>query len=313
MRQHLYRNKNLCPGSLNDIVLTDDIKEKIMINRIYHIKDEVKVMNQTINNFNTMNNYVAGMDAVEKIMKLANYKQLELVDFETRVEDEFRRNVRKLENDGFKKGFSLKHSDFMDIIDTLTKAIPGNRREDFIEHINFIYDAKKKRIRVYNASETWEDYLVSAGLNYLIAVIAGSYLESYEVYLIRKMTSTNNVLQNTELRKCIEDYYYFLSCFEIQPYVKGKYDAQALHNKDSPEYDEEPESNDTDAHVIVDRYSKIYADIYDNITNAQKRQMQKEVLDIIKSNSQNNVSEIDKDIIGLINIDAGFKLQVMEA
>jgi len=312
MRQHLYHLTKACPGTKRSLELTEEVKLDILENRVYHVKDDVKIMNQTINTFNTMNNFIANMDYVDKITKLANYKQLEIVDFETKVEDEFMRTVKKLDKDSFKYGFSLKHRDFMEIIDTLTNALRGDKRDEFIEHLNFIYDSKRKRIRVYNSGEKWEDFLVNAGLNYLIGTIASYYLESYEVYLIRKIHATNSTLcQQSEQHKCLEDYYTFLACFEVDPFVKGKYDAQILYSKDTPEYDEAPAPGDIDAYTIVDKFSKMYTRIYDSLTNAQKNNVHKEVLDIIKSNTQNTVTEIDKDILNLINIDEGFKLEIM--
>jgi len=310
MKYHLFKTKLTCPAVSNEITLSEDIKDKIMQNRIYHIPDEVKIMNQTINTYNTINNFVANMDSVEKIMKLAKYKHLEITDFETRVEDEYQRTVKKLEMDLFKYGFSLKHQDFMQIIDTLTKAIRGDQRNEFIEQLNFIYDPKRKRIRIYNSAEKWEDMLVNTGLNYLMGTIADYYLESYEIYLIRKLYKTSPSMHAQHL-KCLEDYYHFISCFDIDPYVKDKYDAQILYNKDTPEYDDAPDRADTSAHMLVDKYTAMYARIYDNITNAKKHTVYKEVLDIIKSNSQNTVTEIDKDIINLIHIDEGFKEELI--
>jgi len=314
MRTHFHKVQKVCPGSVKDIELTEEIKEHVLNNRVFHIPvDPSKVTNNVINNYNTMNNFVANMDAVEKIMHLASYKQLELVDFETKVEEEYQRNVKRLEKDSFKYGFTLKHQDFMQIIDTLTKVIRGNQRDEFIEQLSFIYDSKRKRIRVYNSSDKWEEVLVTTGLAYLVNTISGYYLEAYEIYLIRKICSNkSSITEVTFLQKCIEDYYRFISCFDVDPYVKGKHDAQVLYNKDDPQYDEEPADGDVSAHQIVDRFNKLYYTIYDDLTNAQKKTVHKEVLDIIKSNSENSVAEIDKDIIGLINIDEDFKKELMD-
>jgi len=310
MKNHLYETKKTCPCIVKNIELTDDIKEFIMTNRLYHIVDEVKVTNQTINNYNTMNNFIANMDYVEKITKLANHKQLEIVDFESQVEEEYQRTVNKLDRNTFKYGFSLNHQNFMEIIDTLTKALRGDKRNEFIEHINFIYDSKRKRIRVYN-SEKWEDLLVSAGLNYLISTIAAYYLESYETYLIRKINSAASIVQQTEQQKCLEDYYMFLACFDVDPYVKGKHDAQILYTQDSSEFNHTPTADDIDAHKLVDKFTGIYTRIDESLTNSQKRALHKEVLDTIKSNTKNTVTEIDKNILNLINIDEEFKTHIM--
>jgi hypothetical protein len=42
MRKHLMTLKNPCQGIVNDIILTDEIKNKILENRIYHIPKVTK-------------------------------------------------------------------------------------------------------------------------------------------------------------------------------------------------------------------------------------------------------------------------------
>lgn len=66
MKKHLFDNKNECQGVLNDVFLTDEIKNLIIKNRIYKIekKDDYresnsnKILNQTINQYNTINNMI---------------------------------------------------------------------------------------------------------------------------------------------------------------------------------------------------------------------------------------------------------------
>ncbi len=42
MIKHLYKRNKDCPGTVNDIELTDEIKEKILLNRIYKIPTLIK-------------------------------------------------------------------------------------------------------------------------------------------------------------------------------------------------------------------------------------------------------------------------------
>ncbi len=42
MYNHLYKRKKVCPGTQNDIILTDFIKEKILLNRVYIIPKKIK-------------------------------------------------------------------------------------------------------------------------------------------------------------------------------------------------------------------------------------------------------------------------------
>jgi len=310
MRHHLYNTKKVCQGQLNPLTLTDDIKQHVMDNRHYIIPDVNKVTNQIINNYNNVNNFIAGMDIIEKLTKYTEYKRLEISDFENKVEDLYQRDVKRLENDSFKYGYSLDKQDLMKIVDTISQAIRGNQRDEFIEDINFIYDVKRKRIHVYS-SDKWEEFLVQTGLRYLVETITMYYLESYEIYLIRKMQNCS-VPEQAKYYGCLEDYYRFIACFDVDPFVKDKNDNNILFNKDHPTYDEKVDRNDVEKHLLVDRYKKMYSDIKLNLTTAQKKTMQTEVTDILKSNTKHNISELDKSIIGIIKIDDEFKNELLE-
>lgn len=64
MRIHLFVNKKKCPGTKNVMDLTDEIKNIILENRVYNLPKEIHTptINNTINNFNTMNNYINNLD-----------------------------------------------------------------------------------------------------------------------------------------------------------------------------------------------------------------------------------------------------------
>ena len=101
MRRHLYERKDKCPGSANDIELTDEIKEKILLNRVYKIpkpqkntikKDKSEISKLTTNEYynyiylirpvecvlNNNNIYKVGMSVVKSanfnITRLSSYK-----------------------------------------------------------------------------------------------------------------------------------------------------------------------------------------------------------------------------------------------
>jgi len=321
MRYHLYETKKLCPATSNDIVLTDDIKEHILTNRIYKVKDEVKIMNQTINNIQMINNFVANMDVVEKLNRVTDYCQVEITDFEDRVESCYARDVKRLEADSFKYDYTLGQNNFMTIIDKLTKAIRGEQRDEFLEDISVVYDATNKRIKVYSGK--WEDYLVTNGLSHLIHTIVDYYLATYETYLIRKLCKNNITVKETStFMECIREYYRFIASFEIDPYCKGKLDKDLLQREDvdgaegvdgdaaatsdvnAPAADNDEEDEDED--FVAQRFTTIYNTEYSRLTNAQRKSVQKDVLDIIKTNSKFNIVQLDKDIIALVNIDPEF-------
>jgi len=311
MGNHYYRVIKSCPASLKEVVLTDTVKEYVMNNRVYHDKDDVKVTNQTINNYNTMNNFLANMNTIDKITRFAEYKQIELTSFEEKVEAKYEQHFEELTHDTFREPLELSQSQLMEIVDNLTKAIRGSQRTCFLEDFNFIYDSKRKRINIY--SGRWEEYLVVNGIEYLILNIKDYYLEAYEIYLMRNLCKSGiDISKVNRFTKCLEDYYHFLSCFEIKPYCKGKYDNQILYNKEDERFDQEPDELDRDGYIISERFSKMYNDIYGAITNTERKSKQKELLDIIKSNSKNNLEELDKNIIDLVKVDADFKEGIFE-
>ena len=301
MKKHLHLKNKPCPSTHHDIELTDDIKHHILDNRIYRIQDPVKITTQTLNNINMMNNFVANMDPLEKIKKITEYCQVEITDFEEKIESFYAKDIKRLENDTFKYGFELEENDFMMIVDKLTKVIRGDQRNEFIEEINVIYDTKSKRIKVYSGQ--WDVYLVNHGLKHLIHTIIEYYLEKYEIYLIRKLAKPVSILQNSSFMKCIRDYYRFIGCFEIQPFCNGKTDSQLLYSDD--------EENQNSEDRVARRFQALYETEYNGLTNAQRKAVHHNVLEIIKSNSKCNIAQLDKDIIGIVNIDPEFNKHLL--
>jgi len=301
IRYHLYDTKKACPAILKDIELTESIKEHILKNRIYHIPvvPPPPTITQTINNFQTMNNFIANMDPIEKIKHVTDYCRVEITDFEDRIVNDYAREIECLES-------SRPHDgklDFMTIVDKLTKAIRGEQRNEFFEEISVVYDTKRKRIKVYSGG--WEDYLVTNGLKHLIQTIVEYYLEKYEIYLIRKLSQSGiSLYDNTTYMDSIKEYYRFLAAFELHPFCRGKTDDQLLSDSDADENDYQEKEEDTDR--IVQRFETIYQTEYNNLPNGQRKTMHKNVLDIIKTNSKWNIAQLDKDIISLINMNSEF-------
>jgi hypothetical protein len=251
---------------------------------------------------------VAGMDTFEKLRQLTTYKQIDVIDFESKVEDTYLHTVKRLENDKFKQGFKLSDNDFLEIINTITKAIKGPQKDQYLEFLNFMYDHKKKRIKVYS-NEKWEEYLVEKGLQYVVTTIAEYYLETYECYQIRHICAQETVSpqESHSFYLCLEEYYKFIAAFDVEPFVKGKNDNQVMYNKDDARHHNVPSGDDFDAHDIVDRFNLFFGRIDDALTKAERRAIHKTVLDIIKTNAKDNVDELDKEVMNLLRIDDTFK------
>jgi hypothetical protein len=233
MRHHLYMTRKMCPSTKNPIELSDHVKEYVLEFRKYHTH-AVPTLGQTINLNYTYNTIIAGMDAIVKLQQLVDYKGVEVLDFESHVEDIYARTVKRLESNSFKHDFVLKKDDFLNAIDKITKAIENTPSTDetekikFLEILNFFYDSKRKRIRIYQA-DTWGDCLVEQGIKFLVETVVGYYFEAYEKYLLKHLgvyVMGNTMDQRMAvLETSLKDYYHFIACFEIDPYVFDKMDG----------------------------------------------------------------------------------------
>lgn len=293
MRLHLYARKKSCPAISNDIELTDVIKEHILNNRFYTIPKESKhgtqkMINQTINYNNTINNYVANMDILEKIAKYAAHTKLPHIGFEDHIrikyEDdaEYLRNPRNLRVESV----AMNHDDICMVIDSATKASQTGDRIDY----NILYDNFTKRIRLYEDGE-WVDSVLSYGLRKLIKTLQDHYLNDYEKYLIKKHENpTTHFGTKALIRDLIREYYKFISAFDRDPWVKGKSNNQIIDG--GYEF------------TIEETFMKIYRM---PISNTECKKIQKEVIDILKGNTKRNIEELNKKVINLIHMDDGFK------
>jgi hypothetical protein len=313
MRYHLFQRKrtDTCPSILSNIILTNEIKEHIIKYRKWMplaAHGDNKIVNQTINNYNVMQNFIAEIDIVEKLKHLAEYKGIAITDFPEQVQDMYAKTTRRLQLGNLKHHFLLERNDFINTLDLLTK-----RAETTMECMNFIYDHKRNRVRVFQ-NEQWEDFLVEQGLNYLVQTIADYYLEAYECYLIRKLYAYDNNVDThdritpaeyTRYEQCLREYYQFIGTFDVEPHVKNKNDNEILYP-------------DNDKRHFLDggenSLSHKYMRVYDNVilTIALRKNLQKKVLDILKTNAQDSIKDINKSIMGIINMDEEFKRNVVQ-
>ena len=93
---------------------------------------------------------------MKKLTHYVDYKDIEPIDFESKVENTYEDNVRMLENDEYKGGFQLKSHDLYDIANQLTKP-QSIENDSFFESLNIFLDNHKNRIMVYEGDrEKWK-------------------------------------------------------------------------------------------------------------------------------------------------------------
>lgn len=309
MRRHLFQVKKPCPGSKNLIELTDEIKHCIMDNRIYHIPKEEKPMqqiNNIINYNNTMNNFISGMNFIDKLNKYTEYKQIEIVDFDQSVEDRYASKVRRLENNQYKYGFSLSQQDILEIFDEVT-----SKRS--IEDLNLIYDNKYNKFKIY-VDGRWKDMLATSCIQNIVETVQSCFLNSYELYLIR-MTKSPSVLskQKQEYMEHLTEYYKFLGSFDVNPYIKGKNDNEILYNDNDDRYIEKVNDHEWEKFKIVDEYQKLYDQVCMGMTKSEINSIKRQVVDVVKTNSSKNIDELNKMIFDLFCTDMEFKESIIKS
>jgi len=295
MRRHFNR-KNKCHDK-NNLELTDEIKQTVLDNHRYHPPKKEKetvsnTINQTVNNYNTLNNFIGQMDTCEKISYLLGYENKQLQDLEDSLDKRFEKRIERLNNNSFKVPYQLTSSDFLKIINDVTKI---DKRQ--IECFNIIFDKKINRIKMYRDKQ-WEPFLLNIGIGELISLIKSYFLDTYENYLVRNIHGTNlNIVYRNSLSNHLNEYYRFISIFDLPPGILGLTDKEILG------YD----LKENNPNYLEEYCYKIYTDIKNELKIAEKTAIKKQISNIIKENTIQNVDELNKNIFSIMQYDTVFK------
>ena len=293
MRRHLYQNKRPCPTTSHDIDLTDDIKQYILDNRIYKVPtpQQPPTLVQSINTYNTMNNFVANMDTMDKLSTYLKFTGTNPIPLEDRVDDMFSDRYAKLKNDQYLYGYELSIEDIYDIIDEISQIDSSKK----IENLNVIYEETNKKVYVFDGE--WKQFRLKCAIKTLIHIIKSGYTNAYEAFLIRRLKNTSlSPFKKQQSKELLSDYYRFLAANEVLP---GVNDDSASGDIDS--LDDE----------VREEYHEFYKSIQDKLTLGEKNKTFKEVVYILQRNTKKNVDDLNKKIIGLIQIDEDFKNNIL--
>jgi hypothetical protein len=285
----------------HDIELTDTIKQYILNNRIYNVPKEpdtpqITTINNVINNYNLMNNIVNKMPAIEKITRYNEYKNIELVDFEDSIDERYHLQALKLNKSKF-KDYTLEYTDFKEIIDTITTISD-------VQKLNIIYDNVLDKLQIFCCGE-WVSFLTESGIKDIIEKIQGCYLNAYESYLIRKIYNEELTFNTKQkYKECLQEYYKFLSCFDILPFVKDKSDGEIL--------DSENNHDQSDFNIEEEWYAK-YKQIDDGLNKSEQNKVKREICNIIKNNSKASILELNKRVMEIVQMDEEFKKEIIQS
>lgn len=307
IKRHLYEMKGICPPMLKQIVLTDEIKRMVMAERIYVPMPEpipapppVNVMAQTaaqiINNNNqTVINYVANMDVLTKLQRLSQYNDTEIQNFDEKVADAYEDIALRFEEDGFRGGtVTYEHNKLIDMVYTMTKATDPN-----LTDFNVVYDKGNDRIFILDRGE-WVNHMKDEGIMYIIHILMDGHLDYYELYLVRKIEDLILLQQRAQLEESLVKYFQFIAAFNIKPHIYGKSDADVLN---TPCVSSDP----VEANRVVDKYNLLYHQTAQAMTTSQKKEIVRNVSNIVKANTVSNSKDLNKRILGMLKIDEDFK------
>lgn len=305
MKRHFYNKVRNCPAAKNDIELTDEIKQYVLANRRYHVQKQIiNTVHNTINNYHQINNFIASMDVMDKLNKYITHKNLEITDFEDKVDNRYKRNVKRLEDANFKGCFKLKLNDLLDIIDAVSTIFNG------VEDFNIMYDSQINKLKIFSYGE-WKTHLIDSGLKEIIETIQCCYLDSYECYLIKKLKcNSTDYHQRAVLREHLEEYYKFLACFNTMPFIYQKDDKQLQEIDIDTEIDNNRHT--VSLYNIEDEFMPIYFKMKEDIVTTEANKMKREVKDIIKKNTKSNVIDLNKKMVELFQMDEQFKNELLK-
>jgi hypothetical protein len=225
MQKHLYMLLKPCPKQENVIDLTEEVKQHILNNRVYHIpkKTETQILIQQINNNQQINNFITRMDTFEKINKVIAKSNIELLPFDEQITQEYGDQISKFATiDANLVDVYMKTDNFIQLIDKLTLT-------DNIDTMNVVYHKTSNRLSIFESDE-WETYPFDNGVRQLLDKIKLVFFDKYEEFLLDKLHLDDNLRERVTAKELLEEYYKFLVSFELRPFVFDE--PRLLHYKD---------------------------------------------------------------------------------
>jgi len=192
----------------------------------------------------------------------------------------------------------LKREDIIQIFDDISKA---HDKTD----LNLFYDSEMNRINIYDDG-CWEEMLLIKGLQRMMNVMQGYFLNAYECYLLRCIFGENySAVMKNNSREHLIEYYEFIAAFDIDPYVINKPDNEILFNADDDRF----LSMDKN-YRIEETIFPLYKNKKSKLSHANIEKKKRDVVDILKRNSKRNLHDLNRNIMDLIRVDEGFKKQI---
>lgn len=311
MYNHLYKRKKKCTEK-NPVDLTDEIKQYILDNGTWHpppvgnlstatsLTNCHNTINNTLNN-NIINNFIINSNLNAKLLRqiqavsvdnklsaLLKYGGKQLISFEDGLDQRFEKLVDRLDHDKHNQPLHrLKAEDFVKLVDQVTLADPNR-----MEQLNVWFDQEVSKLHLYRSEQQWELYLNLEGIKEIVQLLHSYYLYHYELYLIRNLHKDDrqHSHSNFELNQALNDLYTFCSYFRIEPAINGVSDKILLGHRLL-------ESTDS---YLEDRYTKLYSEILNKTRESDRKQMHRQLGNIIRNNTVHNISELNNQVVKML-------------
>lgn len=287
MHRHLNQLLKPCPKSENDIELTEEIKQKILRDRVYHIPKQTpqQIFIQQINNNQQINNYIAKMDTIDKIDRLNTKADVQLIPFGDQVIKDYGDIITMCnEVDTELSKLMLRKPDIMNIIDKLT-------RFDTIDTMNVVYDKTPNKLSIYDDG-VWESHEFENGVTQLVEKIKLSYLDNYEEFLLDKLDTDDFPRERQRAKEMLEEYYKFIVSFDLRPLILESQRSKIIE--------------------LNARYYNMYVKVKNNIKLSHAKELKRSVLQMVKANCSASVLELNKKMMDIICTDEEFKNIVLQ-
>lgn len=310
MHNHLYGRKKICPSEKEDVTLTDEIKETIMLKRIYHppplqpqqplpqqpqVAQSVNI-NQHINTYHNVGNYINTMcyhlSDADRLSKFVVYNEKELISLDDNIETKYKKKVKMLNDDSFLDSFRMKKNDLFESVRSISTIDDSETYTD----MNVLFNTTEKTLYILDDDLTWVDMRFEDGVRLIVEKLQYNYLDSYEKYLIKKLQSCNG-FTHQQFKEDLKEYYSFIISFDLEPCCK-KRDDEVLDN------------NYMRTYTMSEQIYPLYKEVEKTIKKTEITEIRKTIYDIIKKNCFKNLKAFYMKLYNLICKDENFKSEL---
>jgi hypothetical protein len=311
MKRHLERKLG-CPKKY-DVELTEDIRGKILRDRVYHLPKQSKVTN-IINNNNITNNnqtniniehYVAKTPPDIKINKLLSHFNQDMPNIQENPY--FRRMRRSLishkDNPDPDKKEECRHID--DIFKTIIDFLQSFCEDDEDDHNVYNCFIKSNIFHLFDDDE-WQKRTIPKGMKHLIKILKTMMFDAYEVCLIRQM---KNWKLRQKAKESLKDYYSLIYSFDNLPTFmeERNNDNRLLYNKNDNEYDNPA----YDSYEYIDQLSSIWSEVRKEMKEYKINKNNSQLKQIITHHSDKTIATLNDKLLNELKGNTEFQNTLM--